>query len=260
MEEEAISLIGSNSYGDPDADSPLGHFVRVTSNTHPTPVNQLAEGGRYPHADCADACADSLLLDHGIRDSVLGIEVDLKTNEIGTQLSSLVTGLQRLLPGGWAVTLVQGTPTRNTVMNPLGGRIVSPLGWAPYGHASKGWYVSIVAPAAVPVRQSSVVTVASEDEPMPKVVTTSRAAGVTPDPNGAGAVYLVANWPYGPKRHINAQAGAAVGAYLAACGQSAVETVDPYLLDRIEDGPEIKNDYVNQPGEQTSTSPIPAPE
>ena len=69
----------------------------------------------------------------------------------------------------------------------------------------------------------------------PILATTKRTTGQGPDPHGPGAVYLVADWPYGPKRWITN--AAYLAPYEALCG--ALQTVDPFVLDRCEEGPHI---------------------
>ena len=74
--------------------------------------------------------------------------------------------------------------------------------------------------------------------PLPPILAIRSAGSV--DPHGAGAVYLVENWPAGPKRWINDPAYLA--AYVAVCGP--VRTVNALLLDRCKDDAPIGADYV----------------
>jgi hypothetical protein len=70
-------------------------------------------------------------------------------------------------------------------------------------------------------------------------------SGTSPDPLGPGAVYLVRDAVYGPKRHITA-AGDLPG-YLAACGQTTPKQIDPFILDRMELGPAISTTITSPP-------------
>lgn len=84
---------------------------------------------------------------------------------------------------------------------------------------------------------------APETDVKPILATTHRSSTTTPDPHGAGAVYLVNDWPFGPKRWITKPAYLAP--YVPICGP--VQVVNPFVLDRIEEGPHI--DAVASPPE-----------
>lgn len=64
---------------------------------------------------------------------------------------------------------------------------------------------------------------------MPPILATGDQSQL--DPHGSGAVYLVVNWPYGPKRWVNAQDE--VDALAAVVGP--VQKVPQALLDRCEE-------------------------
>jgi hypothetical protein len=65
------------------------------------------------------------------------------------------------------------------------------------------------------------------------------------DPAGAGAVWLVRDKVFGPKRHITGNGD--LSGYLVACGQAAPAEIDAYVLDRMERGPDIDNSVTSPP-------------
>lgn len=65
------------------------------------------------------------------------------------------------------------------------------------------------------------------------------------DPHGQGAVYLVSNWPYGPKRYVTNQA--ALTNYTDGL-KMAIQTVPQFVLDRCESEPDIvSGSYPSEP-------------
>jgi hypothetical protein len=64
------------------------------------------------------------------------------------------------------------------------------------------------------------------------------------DPHGQGAVYLVSNWPYGPKRWVKTENDLAPYTALGL----KVQTVNQYVLDRCEEEQPIASGlYVTEP-------------
>lgn len=240
----------------------VGHVVRVTDMAHPTIINEFVDGGSFEHSDCAPASLQSWLIDRpGVTTSIKELEQLAGTNANGTGWKGIeIAGLHF----GYEIKFSTDNPPLGLyIMNPGGGYIDPPSELPAYLAATQGGCLVLpnVAPIPTPIPPTPVHPISTEEEEMPKIVTSVRPAGSGADPNGDGSVYLVANWPYGPKRHITAAAWAAVGSYLLQqCGQTAPEDVNPYALDRIEDGPSYTADYVNTSAEPTSTTPIPAPE
>src|ERR1017187_3825675 len=62
-----IILIKSNGNGDPVRNGTHGHWCVVTDNTKIVAVNQLAAGGKFPHADCGEASVKSILAPRRLR-------------------------------------------------------------------------------------------------------------------------------------------------------------------------------------------------
>lgn len=137
---DGIQLIHSNGNGDPDVRGGERHWIRVTSNPHPTLVNQLAAGGQYPHADCGEADVESTLRDRGIADPIRTIEHEAGATDRGTSGEALVHALAAV---GVAATLHTGTLGAGYVMNPLGGRLISPAAYGPYRAATANQFVAI---------------------------------------------------------------------------------------------------------------------
>ena len=134
-------LIDSDHYGKPSPGSGLGHFVRVTDNPNFSAINQLDDGGKYPHADCGPACLESIFKDYGINDPVPTVEIQDGTNSSGTQVAGLVKALQ---DEGLAATVIDTTPPAGDIMNPLGGLRLGADPWFPqYAAAFAGQTIII---------------------------------------------------------------------------------------------------------------------
>ena len=110
-----IFLIWSNHNGDPQRGTQLLHWVRLSSLPNPAPVNQLAAGGRFPHADCGEADVRSILLNRGIDDPLVRIEHEGERRPAGTWASQLIASLAEdhvaaipthSLPAGGTVTTI----------------------------------------------------------------------------------------------------------------------------------------------------------
>ena len=120
-----IVLIDSDGDGNPVPTGPHDHWVVVTDNAKPVAVNQLSAGGKFPHADCGEACVKSILNSRGISAPVVVVEHDASAGDAGTSAA----GLQKaLLDFGVKSTVSKAYPAKNTppfrtVMNPLFGRI-----------------------------------------------------------------------------------------------------------------------------------------
>ena len=138
---DGIQLIHSDGYGNPGGT--YLHWVRVTSNPSPYPVNQLTDGGQWVHADCGEGCIESTLRDRGITASVPTIEHDAGATGQGTTAAGLVRALHDL---GLAATGGTGTLAAGVVMNPLGGRVIPAADFGAYAAASAGQFVLISTP------------------------------------------------------------------------------------------------------------------
>jgi hypothetical protein len=138
---DGIQLIHSDGYGNPGGTHL--HWVRVTSNPSPHPVNQLTDGGQWVHSDCGEACIESTLRDRGITASVPTIEHDAGATSQGTSSAGLVRALADLRV---SATFHTGTLGPGYVMNPLGGRVIAPSGYAAYKAASANQFVAITTP------------------------------------------------------------------------------------------------------------------
>jgi hypothetical protein len=211
----------------------IGHVVRVSPNPHMTIVDEFTDGGKFQHEDCGPASLQSWLLDETpIRINVREIERLAGTGLGGTKFDGLIAAARDL---GYAVTFSPNPPQPGCVMNP-GGFIEGPSAFASYVAASQGGCLvlpDVVTPQPQPIPQ--------EQDVAAVVIRTPPS----PDPLGPGAVYLVRDPVYGPKRHITANGDLA--GYLAACGQSAPKQVNAYILDRMERGPDIDNSITSPP-------------
>lgn len=97
-----------------------------------------------------------------------------------------------------------------------------------------GYDVNLLQDAAIPGLDPGAGSVPIVEEmAMPILATGNQGAS---DAHGAGAVYLVSNWPYGPKRWIEHPADLEI--YTGALGM-AIQTVEQYALDRCVEEPAI---------------------
>jgi hypothetical protein len=197
-----------------------------------TVFDEFSDGGYYPHADCAPACALSALADRGQRPGTREVEREAGSTPNGTSLPGISNALTHF---GLANAWHQGNPAAAWIMNPAGGRIIDPSGFPAYLAASWGWVVTIT--SAEPWETHSPLP--EEDD---VTVLAVRSAGSV-DPHGPGAVYLVKDVVYGPKRWVTTVG--ALGVYEALLG--APKTINAYVLDRMEEGPKI--DQVASPPE-----------
>lgn len=208
----------------------VGHVVRVSSDAQMTVVNEFTDGGSFEHEDCGPASLLSWLADKTpVKTNARQLEQMAGTNLNGTGFTGLIVAAQHF---GYEVKFSGDNPTPGSIMNPGGGFIDPPSTFANYLAATQGGCLvlpNVGAPIPAPIPQPE------DDDVKPILATTKRTTGQGPDPHGAGAVYLVADWPYGPKRWVTNPAYLAP--YEAVCG--ALQTVDPFLLDRIEEGPHI---------------------
>jgi len=213
----------------------VGHVVRISANPRMTIVNEFTDGGTYPHSDCAPACILSRLDDAGIHPNADEIEVLAGTGPNGTRFPGMIHAYAH-----FGVPAVESAhaPAPGYVMNPAGGRILPPSAFPDYLAASQGGCLVLPAPAPVPVPPPEELPMGA---PLPPILaTTTRGPGEGPDPRGPGAVYLVENWPAGPKRWISAPAY--LPPYLSVCGP--VRTVNAFILDRMREDPKIGATYL----------------
>ena len=173
-----IVLIHSDGDGNPVATGPHLHWVVVTDNQHPVAVNQLSDGGAFPHADCGEASVRSILNSRGVAVTVVTIEHDAGAGSQGTNAGQLERALRDF---GVASTVTSAYPAKNTppfrtIMNPLFGRIETGE-QAAYEKAYAGNTIVVAnpAPKPAPVAPKPVAPVA------PKPVTPAPAP-VAPKP------------------------------------------------------------------------------
>ena len=141
---DAVWLIWANSAGDPwTGPGRVGHFVRVSDYPGMTIVNEFSDGGKYPHSDCGPACSLSTLADRGQHPSARDVEIADTTGANGTTLEGVSNGLGHFrVTNTWA----RGNPPAGWIMNPAGGRLISPAEFPRYLAASQGYVVTITAP------------------------------------------------------------------------------------------------------------------
>jgi hypothetical protein len=213
----------------------VGHVVRVSDSPNMTIINEFADGGRFEHADCAPASLQSWLIDRsGVKTSIQEIERIAGTNLNGTgwkgvEAAGVHFGLQ--------FTFTPNNPPAGWIMNPGGGFIEQPSAFPAYLAATQGGCLVLpdltvkppVKPTPQPILEDDVTILAM------------RSPGSV-DPHGAGAVYLVKDAIYGPKRWVTAMA---FPTYEAALG--APKIINAFILDRMEEGPHI--DAVASPPE-----------
>lgn len=210
----------------------VGHVVRVSQDASMTVVNEFTDGGSFEHADCGPAALQSWFLDKtDVRTDIRTIERLAGTGLSGTGFAGLIAAGRHF---GLEITFSLVDPQPGRIMNPGGFFEIVEVGEFPaYLAATQGG--CLVLPN---------VGAGMEDEDVkPILAKTDRKPGVTPDPHGPGAIYLVANWPYGPKRWIAKQEYLAV--YEAICGQPI--EVDPFVLDRCEEQPPIDATFTMKP-------------
>lgn len=213
----------------------IGHVVRVSDSPHMTIVNEFTDGGTFEHEDCAPASLQSWFIDKTlVRMSIRTIEAIAGTNLNGTGFTGLIVAGQHF---DLEIKFSGDNPAAGYIMNPGGfSEIVDISQFPEYLAATQGGClvlpnIAIQQPPVHPVPPPT----EEDDDVKPILATTHRNAGQGPDPHGNGAVYLVKDWPYGPKRWLTNPAFLAD--YEAACGP--LQSVDPLLLDRIEEGPHI---------------------
>ncbi len=195
-----------------------------------TIVNEFNDGGRFEHADCAPASLQSWLLDKtSVRTDIRTIEELAGTDLSGTGFSGLVVAGRHF---GLQISFSADDPLSGYIMNPGGfSTIVDIAEFPAYLAATQG--------GCLVLPNTGLDEVEEDDDMKPFLATTERVAGDGPDPHGLGAVYLVANWPYGPKRWISDPAFLA--SYEAICGP--VQRVNAFVLDRCEEEPPIATTF-----------------
>jgi hypothetical protein len=144
-----IVLIHSDGDGNPVKRGPHAHWVVVTDNDKPVAVNQLTAGGKFPHADCGEACVKSILASRGINEPIVTIEHDASAQSQGTTTAQLQRALADF---GVHSTVSSAYPAKNTppfrtIMNPLFGRIETGE-QAAYEAAYDGVTIDVAAPPA----------------------------------------------------------------------------------------------------------------
>lgn len=114
----------------------VGHVVRVTSNPHPTIINEFTDGGSFEHEDCGPASLQSWFLDATLtRTTIPEIEQLAGTNLNGTGFTGLIVAGEHF---GYQVKFAPDAPLPGYVMNPGGGFIDDISTFPQYLAASQG--------------------------------------------------------------------------------------------------------------------------
>ena len=189
-----IVLIHSDGDGNPVKRGPHAHWVVVTDNDKPVAVNQLTAGGKFPHADCGEACVKSILTSRGINEPITTIEHDASAQSQGTTTAQLQ---RALLDFGVRSTVSSAYPAKNTppfrtIMNPLFGRIETGE-QAAYEAAYDGVTIDVAAPPApkpapAPVKPAPKPAAPKPVAPKPVPVVTAPVVVVAPEPVAAPVV------------------------------------------------------------------------
>jgi hypothetical protein len=218
----------------------VGHVVRVSLDPSMTIVNEFSDGGQFEHADCAPASLQSWFLDKtDVRTDIRTIEEHAGTDLIGTGFTGLVVAGRHF---GFEITFSPDDPPPGNIMNPGGfAEIVGAAEFRAYLAATQGG--CLVLPNVSPVPGIDQDPMEEDEDMKPFLATTERTASDGPDPHGPGAVYLVADWPYGPKRWISDPAF--LQTYVAICGP--VQRVNAFVLDRCEEQPPIADTFTLKP-------------
>jgi hypothetical protein len=155
-----IVRIHSNGYGQPDTAGNDYHFVVLTDNPHPVAINQLADGGHYPHADCGESCSESILRDFGVTDNILNVE----HQEDGTTEGTTAVGVIKCFDD-YGIKAVQTNKCPSgqgmTIMNPLGGLVLE-------GDKDWGAYEKAYAGITIEVSCGTLVVQPKPSEPVPE--------------------------------------------------------------------------------------------
>lgn len=171
----------------------IGHVVRVTSNPHPTIVNEFTDGGSFEHEDCGPASLQSWLLDATpTRTTVRELEILAGTNLNGTGFKGLVIAAQHF---GYQATFVTENPEPGTIMNPGGGYIDAASTFPSYLAASQGGCVVLPnltpapkptpPPAPIPQEESTDMYLFNTGTPGIWALYWGKYFHVTPDDLGA---------------------------------------------------------------------------
>lgn len=127
----------------------VGHVVQVTSNPHPTIINEFTDGGSFEHEDCGPASLQSWLLDATpTRTTIPEIEQLAGTNLNGTGFAGLIVAAEHF---GYQVKFVPDPPLPGYIMNPGGGFIDDISTFSEYLAASQGG--CLVLPNLAPIPQ-----------------------------------------------------------------------------------------------------------
>jgi hypothetical protein len=143
-----LLAIWSDHNGDPFTGAGrIGHVVRVAPYAGMPLVDEFTDGGAYEHDDCAPACIQSRLLQGGVQTSVRQIEVIAGTGPTGT----FFPGIERALRYyGVAEAYSAAAPPAGWIMNPAGGRLISPDAFPAYLAASQGGCIVMADPTGPP--------------------------------------------------------------------------------------------------------------
>lgn len=180
-----IVLIHSNGNGDPVPNGPDVHWVVVTDDQNPVPVNQLTAGGQFPHADCGEASVKSILASRGKPEAIVTIEHDSSAGSAGTTAAGLQNALKDF---GIASTVSNTYPAKNTepfrvIMNPLGGRIERGQ-QAAYEAAYHGVTIALAPPPPAPPKPPAPKPPAPKPAPVGQVHVVPKFTVVPRHPGG----------------------------------------------------------------------------
>ncbi len=143
-----LLAIWSDGHGNPyTGPGRVGHVARVAAYAPMPVVDEFTDGGVYEHADCAPACIQSRLLQGGIHATIREIEQLAGTGPRGTYFP----GIERCLRTfGVPERFETGNPPPGWIMNPAGGRLVSPVAFPSYLRASQGGCIEMTDPTPQP--------------------------------------------------------------------------------------------------------------
>jgi len=218
--------------GEPDTgDHKVKHVVRVGPNPNMPVVEEFSSGGPLSHVACAPSCIQSRLIEVGIDVSIEFIESLAGTTLAdGTGFPGCIRALDY-----WHIGSSETSDApAGYIMNPMLNHIVDISQFPVYFAARQGGVDALVMDDPLPIPPPPIPTPIPEEDDVTTVAI--RSAG-TPDPKGPGACYLVKDAVFGPKRWITSQGD--LPGYLKACGLTAPTVIDAFILDRMEEGPDI---------------------
>ena len=144
-----LLAIYSDSAGNPyTGPGRIGHVVRVAPYAAMPLVNEFTSGGPLAHVACAPACIESRLIQGGLTVPISEVEAVAGT---AIPVGTLDPGIERCLRYfGVANSFSASSPPSGWIMNPAGGRLVSPAAFPQYLAASQGGCIVMADPVTPP--------------------------------------------------------------------------------------------------------------